>query len=183
MKKFLSVKLFAHSMKFFIKTAVSDHFFLTKSTLIEQQIRTMSTVIQRQLLPVTSATSVHTDGIPTLSFRAMRSGTELFAGSQGSFRQDLSIEVNKTANSIVQQTQTRNHDNHKQFIHDALSRAHLLTGGDAHLSPLLLKIGVFVVVAERLAQVRIASLAMTWKFKLDSCVRFTPTRDWQFQYW
>lgn len=117
------------------------------------EILHQNSLIQRQLLPVTSATSVHTDGIPTLSFRAMRSGTESFAGSQGSFRQDLSTEVNTTANSIVQQTQTRNHDNHKQFVHDALSRAHLFTGGDAHLSPLLLKIGVFVAVAERLAQV------------------------------
>lgn len=182
MKKFLSVKLFAHSTQFFIKTAVSDPFLFDDETLIEQQARTMSTVIQRQLLPVTSATSVHTDGIPTLSFRAMRSGTESFAGSQGSFRQDLSTVVNETANAIVEQNETWNHDHDKQSIHDAMSRAHLVTGGDAHLSPLLLKIGVFVLVAERLAQVWIASLAMFWKFKLDSFVRFTPTRDWHSRY-
>lgn len=121
--------------------------------LHQNSSRTMSTVIQRQLLPVTSATSVHTDGIPTLSFRAMRSGTESFAGSQGSFRQDLSTVVNETANAIVEQNETWNHDHDKQSIHDAMSRAHLVTGGDAHLSPLLLKIGVFVLVAERLAQV------------------------------
>jgi hypothetical protein len=109
----------------------------------------------------------------------MRSGTEPLAGPQGSFKQDISTVVNKTANSIVQQNETRNHDDGEQFIQDAMSR---VTGGDAHLSPLLLKIGVFVLVAERLAQVWIASLAMTWKFKLDSFVRFTPTRDWHSQY-
>lgn len=115
------------------------------------EILHQNSLIQRQLR--TSATSAHTDGIPTLSFRAMRSGAESFAGSQGSFRQNLSAVVNKTANSIVQTNQIRNHDGDKQFIQDAMSRVRAVTAGDAHLSPLLLKIGVFVLVAERLAQV------------------------------
>ncbi|KAG1747418.1 hypothetical protein EDB19DRAFT_304742 [Suillus lakei] len=108
-------------------------------------------LIQRQLLP--SAVSVHTDGIPTLSFRATRSGAESFAGSRDSFRQELSAAVIKTANSIVRPDQTRNHNDDKQIIQDAMSRVNAVTGGDAHLSPLLLKIGIFVLVAERLVQV------------------------------
>lgn len=131
----------------------SDEIPIGRAICPLDEILHQNSLIQRQLLPMTSATSVHTDGIPTLSFRAMRSGTESFAGSQGSFRQDLSTVVNETANAIVQQNETWNHDHDKQFIHDAMSRAHLVTGGDAHLSPLMLKIGVFVLVAERLAQV------------------------------
>jgi len=100
---------------------------------------------------------VRTDAIPTLSFRATRAGAVSLTGPLGSFGQELSAAVNHTTNLIVQPNQTRDHDHNQKTIEDAISRVSKCTGGDAHLSPLLAKIGIFVAVAGRLAQVWRAS--------------------------
>ncbi|KAG1859925.1 hypothetical protein C8R48DRAFT_252026 [Suillus tomentosus] len=109
--------------------------------------------------PFLSATSVRIDGMPTLSFRAAQAGAMSFTGSSSltarrsldSFTQ-LSAAVNCTAHLNVQPKQPRDHTQNKRIIEDAISRASKDNGGDEHLYPLLVKIGIFVSVAERLAK-------------------------------
>ncbi|KAG1773589.1 hypothetical protein EV702DRAFT_1243365 [Suillus placidus] len=67
-------------------------------------------------------------------------------------RRKLSAAVNRTVDLNVQPNQPRDYDQDKRIIEDAISRASKDTGGDQHLYPLLLKISIFVSVAERLAK-------------------------------
>ncbi|KAG2347013.1 hypothetical protein BDR05DRAFT_707907 [Suillus weaverae] len=75
-----------------------------------------------------------------------------FTRSLGSFTQELSAAVNRTVDLNVQPNQPRDYGQDKRIIEDAISRASKDTGGDQHLYPLLLKISIFVSVAERLAK-------------------------------
>ncbi|KAG2050773.1 hypothetical protein BDR06DRAFT_959723 [Suillus hirtellus] len=115
-----------------------------------------NSLIRRPFL--SSAAFVHIDGIPTLSFRAAQAGATSSTGSMsltrslGSFTQELSVAVNRTADLNVQPRQPRDYDQDKRIIEDAISRASKDNGGDEHLYPLLVKIGIFVSVAERLAK-------------------------------
>lgn len=109
------------------------------------------TVIRRPLL--SSAASVRIDGIPTLSFRAARAGAMAFTRSLGSFTQEFSAAVNRTADLNVQPNQPRDYNKDKRIIENAISQASKDTGGDEYLYPLLVKISIFVSVAERLAKV------------------------------
>lgn len=109
-----------------------------------------NSLIRRPFL--SSAASVRIDGIPTLSFRAARAGVMSFTRSLGSFTQELSAAVNRTVDLNVQPNQPRDYGQDKRIIEDAISRASKDTGGDQHLYPLLLKISIFVSVAERLAK-------------------------------
>ncbi|KAG1752055.1 hypothetical protein EDB19DRAFT_1085848 [Suillus lakei] len=99
-----------------------------------------------------SAASVRIDGpgIPTLSFRATQAGAMLLTRSLGSFTQELSAAVYRT--STVRPNRPRDYGQDKRIIENAISRANKSTGGDAHLYPLLVKISIFVSVAERLAK-------------------------------
>ncbi|KAG2100666.1 uncharacterized protein F5147DRAFT_320691 [Suillus discolor] len=115
-----------------------------------------NSLIRRPFL--SSAAFVHIDGIPTLSFRAAQAGATSSTGSMsltrslGSFTQELSAAVNRTADLNVQPKQPRDYGQDKRIIEDAISRASKDNGGDEHLYPLLVKIGIFVSVAERLAK-------------------------------
>ncbi|KAG1859924.1 hypothetical protein C8R48DRAFT_774629 [Suillus tomentosus] len=115
-----------------------------------------NSLIRRPFL--SSAAFVHIDGIPTLSFRAAQAGATSSTGSMsltrslGSFTQELSAAVNRTVDLNVQPRQPRDYDQDKRIIEDAISRASKDNGGDEHLYPLLVKIGIFVSVAERLAK-------------------------------
>ncbi|KAG1811021.1 hypothetical protein EV424DRAFT_144007 [Suillus variegatus] len=115
-----------------------------------------NSLIRRPFL--SSAAFVHIDGIPTLSFRAAQSGATSSTGSLsltrslGSFTQELSAAVHRAADINVQPRQPRDYDQDKRIIEDAISRASKDNGGDEHLYPLLVKIGIFVSVAERLAK-------------------------------
>ncbi|KAG1743706.1 uncharacterized protein EDB91DRAFT_222922 [Suillus paluster] len=114
------------------------------------EILLQSGLIKRPLL--SSAAFVRIDGIPTLSFRATHAGAVSFTRSLGSFTQELSGAVNRTASLTVRPNQPRDYERDKKIIENAISRASECTGGDAHLSPLLVKISVFISVAERLAK-------------------------------
>ncbi|KAG2159239.1 uncharacterized protein EDB93DRAFT_1245054 [Suillus bovinus] len=96
-----------------------------------------NSLIRRPFL--SSAASVHIDGIPTLSFRAARAGATSFTGQP-------------YCRTNVQPDQPRDYDRDKRIIEDAISRASRDNGGDEHLYPLLVKIGIFISVAERLAK-------------------------------
>jgi hypothetical protein len=109
------------------------------------------TVVRRPLL--SSAASVRIDGIPTLSFRTAQPGAMSFTRTLGFFTQELSAAINRTADLNVQSNQPRDYDQDKRIIEDAISRASKDNGGDEHLYPLLVKISIFVSVAERLAKV------------------------------
>ncbi|KAG0693591.1 hypothetical protein DFH29DRAFT_391385 [Suillus ampliporus] len=114
------------------------------------EILHQNSLIRRPLL--SSAASVRIDGIPTLSFRATQPGAVSFTRSLGPFTQELSTAVNRTTDLTVQPNPPRDYGHDKKIIDDAISRATKCPGGDAHLSPLLIKISIFVAVAERLAQ-------------------------------
>lgn len=111
-----------------------------------------NSLIRRQLL--SSAASVRIDGFPTLSFRAARAGAMPFTRSLGSFTQELSAAVNRTANLKGRPSQPGDYNinKDKRIIENAISQASKDTGGDEHLYPLLVKISMFVAVAERLAK-------------------------------
>lgn len=109
-------------------------------------------LIRRPLL--SSAASVRIDGFPTLSFRAARAGAMPFTRSLGCFTQELSAAVNRTANVNGRPSQpgAYNINKDKRIIENAISQASKDTGGDEHLYPLLVKMSMFVSVAERLAK-------------------------------
>ncbi|KAG1861121.1 hypothetical protein DFJ58DRAFT_777749 [Suillus subalutaceus] len=109
-----------------------------------------NSLIRRPLL--SSAASVRIEGIPTLSFRAAQAGAMSFTRSLSFFTQELSAAVNRTADLNVQPNQPRDYGQDKRIIEHAISRASRDTGGDEHLYPLLVKISIFVSVAERLAK-------------------------------
>ncbi|KAG2034473.1 hypothetical protein BDR03DRAFT_965079 [Suillus americanus] len=109
-----------------------------------------NSLIRRPLL--SSAASVRIDGIPTLSFRAAQAGAMSFTRSLSFFTQELSAAVNRTADLHVQPHQSRDYGQDKRIIEHIISRASKDTGGDEHLYPLLVKISIFVSVAERLAK-------------------------------
>lgn len=111
-----------------------------------------NSLIRRPLL--SSAASVRIDGIPTLSFRAAQAGAMPFTRSLGLgfFTQELSAAVNRTADTNVQINQPRDYSQDKRIIEEAISRASKDAGGDEILYPFLLKISIFVSVAERLAK-------------------------------
>ncbi|KIK44710.1 hypothetical protein CY34DRAFT_10854 [Suillus luteus UH-Slu-Lm8-n1] len=111
-----------------------------------------NSLIRRQLL--SSAASVRIDGFPTLSFRAARAGAMPFTRSLGSFTQELSAAVHRTANLKGRPSQPGDYNinKDKRIIENAISQASKESGGDEHLYPLLVKISMFVAVAERLAK-------------------------------
>jgi hypothetical protein len=109
-----------------------------------------NSLVRRPLL--SSAASVRIDGIPTLSFRTAQPGAMSFTRTLGFFTQELSAAINRTADLNVQSNQPRDYDQDKRIIEDAISRASKDNGGDEHLYPLLVKISIFVSVAERLAK-------------------------------
>jgi hypothetical protein len=78
-----------------------------------------------------------------------------FTRSLGSFTQELSAAVNRTANIKGRPSQPGDYNinKDKRIIENAISQASKDTGGDEHLYPLLVKISMFVAVAERLAKV------------------------------
>ncbi|KAG0706902.1 hypothetical protein DFH29DRAFT_93567 [Suillus ampliporus] len=113
-------------------------------------------VIRRQL---TSSTTSGTD-TPILSFRAARPGVTLLAGSQlaSPVRRELSAAINRAADLILQ----GNIEEHHNIIQNAITQAAGSVHGDAHLSPLLAKIGVFVTVAEKFSNIHpYAKMAFT----------------------
>ncbi|KAG2134144.1 hypothetical protein DEU56DRAFT_413910 [Suillus clintonianus] len=114
------------------------------------EILQQDSLIRRPFL--SSAASVRVDGIPTLSFRATQSGAMTFTRTLGSFAQELSAAVYHTADLTDQRNQAKHYGEGKRIIEDAIARARKGTSGDEHLSPLLIKIGIFFLVAERLAK-------------------------------